>query len=177
MFKIFNYIRNFSIGIFNYIRNFSIGIKYPFWRYRAMKSFDDAGNCTYKTKYWTTWYNEIPEGWRKAFGKQLSKEILKAGKQCLKEHKKEHLTWDNLITWQQIKEKWGSLCLYASAVSPIMRVLEKYETLSIGYCMYCGKPARYYTKGWVSMVCEDCAAKLEKTHIVRLSENEIPKNA
>lgn len=138
------------------IKNYFFCLKYPFWRFRSIKRYNDNGDCIYKTRYWTTWYEEIPDGWRKAFGKQLSKEILKAGKQYLKEHKKEHLTWDNLIFWQQIKEKWGELCLYASAVRPIMRILEKYEILSIGYCMNCGKPARYHTTGWITYVCENC---------------------
>lgn len=27
------------------------------------------------------------------------------------------------------------------------------------YCINCGKPVRYVTRGWVSYICEECAKK------------------
>ena len=62
-------------------------------------------------------------------------------------------------TFEQIKEKWGELCLYASATKEIRDVLDKYELLSSCYCINCGKPARYRTTGWVEYYCEDCFIK------------------
>ena len=35
-----------------------------------------------------------------------------------------------MIQWQQIKEKWGHLCLYACGTKEILGVLSKYEELS-----------------------------------------------
>lgn len=97
----------------------------------------------------------IMPGWQKAFGKQLSDEILAAGKQYRKE-KHKHIRWTRMLSWQDIKQKWGYLCLYNSSIASISAITEKYEHLSIGYCENCGKPARYCTGGYVSFICEDC---------------------
>ncbi len=123
------------------IRNYFFCKKYPFWKLT--------------NTYSHTWYDSIPEGWQKAFGKQLSNDIKKAGMPFIKKGKK----WEQLLSWEQIKEKYGELCLYASASKEIMKVLEKYELLSIGYCIYCGKPARYKTNGWIEYYCEKCLEK------------------
>ena len=123
------------------IRNYFFCKKYPFWKLT--------------NTYSHTWYDNIPEGWQKAFGKQLSNDIKKAGMPFIKKGKK----WEQLLSWEQIKEKYGELCLYASASKEIMKVLEKYELLSIGYCIYCGKPARYKTNGWIEYYCEKCLEK------------------
>lgn len=132
-------------------KNFFFLLKYPFWKARNVWSGKFMG-------YSYTLYDEIPEGWRKAFGKELSEEIKKAGKESRKRLHK-HLSWKNMLTFQQIKEKWGELCLYASATSEIRFVLDKYELLSQGYCINCGKPARYLSKSWVEFYCEDCFDK------------------
>lgn len=97
----------------------------------------------------------IPEGWRKAFGKELLKDIKKAGKLSRKNAHK-HLSWKKMIQFQEIKEKWGLLCLYASATDEIMKVLDKYEYLSQFYCINCGKPTKYVTKGYITYICQDC---------------------
>lgn len=46
--------------------------------------------------------------------------------------------------------------MYASTPDYIQDILDKYEVLSYGYCICCGKPARYCTSGWISYLCEDC---------------------
>lgn len=134
------------------IKNYFFCKKYPFWRQTNVWTGKYLG-------YSYTWYDDIPEGWQKAFGKQLSDEIKQVGEKYLKEHKGKK--WKDILYWEQIKEKWGELCLYASAIEEIMKVLEKYEMMSIGYCILCGKPARYKTKGWVSFLCENCYDRLE----------------
>ena len=103
-------------------------------------------------------YDSIERGWKIAFGKQLSKDIKKAGKESRRRVGK-HLPWKKMIRWEQIKEKWGSLCLYATSTKEIQEVLDRYELLSSGYCINCGKPARYKTSGWVEYYCEDCMIK------------------
>ena len=105
--------------------------------------------------YSTGWHHFISTGWWKAFGKQLSDEIKEAGLASRRRLGKK-IPWRDLIRWNDIKEKWGGLRLYASATSEIEHVLEKYELLSIGYCERCGKPARYVTHGYVEYLCEDC---------------------
>ena len=132
-------------------KNFFFLLKYPFWKSRNVWTGEFSG-------YAYTWYDCIEIGWRKAFGKQLSDEIRAAGKAYLKTHPKAR--WKDILQFQQIKEKWGSLCIagpYSSSIEEIEKILEKYEHKSYGYCIHCGKPARYMTRlGWVSFMCKDC---------------------
>lgn len=146
-------------------KNFFFCLKYPFWKSRNVWNDKFSG-------YGYTWYDDIPAGWRIAFGKQLSDDILKAGKETRKRLHK-HISWKKMISFQQIKEKWGELCLYASASEEIEKVLDYYEHLSQGYCICCGKPARYLTTGWVEFMCEDCFEKHLKSH--SLTDEEIEK--
>lgn len=129
-------------------KNFFLCLKYPFWKATNVWDKSFLG-------YSFTWYEAIPKGWRKAFGKELSKDIKLAGKATRKRLHK-HIKWKDLINWEQIKEKYGELCLYASASEEIQKILEKYECKSIGYCFICGKPARYKTRDWIEFYCEDC---------------------
>lgn len=95
-----------------------------------------------------TLYDHIPEGWRKAFGNQLSKEL------------KKQLKKDNQLKtfrFSQIKEKYGTLRLYNFGCSEeCMKLLNKYEKLSKEYCIECGKKAKYKTEGYVLYLCEEC---------------------
>jgi len=136
-----------NYNIFRYIKNFFFCLRFPFWRSRNVWTGEFYG-------YSYTWYDHIPEGWRKAFGIQLSKDIKKAFKEDKKENKK--LKWKDALYWEQIKEKWGGLRLYASASNHIYEVLDKYEELSFKYCINCGKPTEYVTSGWVTYLCGDC---------------------
>ena len=152
-------------------KNFFFLLKYPFYRaYNVWK----GKFCGYSF----TEYDNIPKGWRIAFGKQMSEEIKKAGKESRKRLSK-HLSWKKMIQWQQIKEKWGELRLYASATDEIREVLDKYELLSTGYCLFCGKPARYRTYGWIEYLCSDCFEKEVKPNKedyekCRLTKKDIP---
>ena len=53
------------------IKNFFFCLKYPFWKLRNVWTGKFRG-------YESTFYDWIPDGWRIAFGKQLSKDIKKA---------------------------------------------------------------------------------------------------
>ena len=134
------------MSLINKIRNYFFIKKYPF-----MKWYGDPlyiGYPQYKKPSLThTWYDEIPEGWRKAFGKQLLEE-LKNVIQASKDKSD--------FAWEQIKEKYGGLRLYANCTKAVQEVLGKYELMSEGYCIRCGKPARYKTRGWITYFCEDC---------------------
>ena len=139
----FNYIS----AIFHPIKFFKC-LKYPFIKTRNRWTGKFMG-------YTFTEDEQIPRGWYKAFGKDLLNDIKKAGKESRKRIGK-HLSWKKMITWEQIKEKFGTLRLYASATDEIMLVLDKYEIMSRFYCINCGKKAKYVTHGWIEYYCEDC---------------------
>ena len=158
--KIINWFKYFGCGWkfpFNYLSaifhpiKFFKCLKYPFLKERHIWTGKFMG-------YAYTEDDSIPNGWRIAFGKDLIKDIKKAGKESRKRLHK-HLSWKKLITWEQIKEKYGTLRLYASATEEIMHVLNKYEILSSFYCIDCGKISEYVTKGWIEYYCKDCYLK------------------
>jgi len=95
--------------------------------------------------------DNMPTGWRKAFGIQMCKEIKHALKKinCLKEYR-----------IMQIKEKYGSLRWYdAGNNAEIQNIINKYEEISARTCINCGKPAEYISRGWISPYCENCIDK------------------
>lgn len=145
------------------IKNYFLCKKYPF-----LKMYNAWNGKFMGYKY--TWYDDIPEGWQKAFGKQLLEEL----KSVLIE---ESASKDFRFT--QIKEKWGNLRLYTNGTTDkIQTILEKYELLSECYCIKCGKPARYVSIGWVEYYCEDCKNELKYANnnltFKRLSKEDIP---
>lgn len=96
----------------------------------------------------STELDAMDNGWRKAFGISICKEI----KTALKKYgylRKYRIT--------QIKEKWGELCWYdAGAPQEVFDIIRKYEGISRMTCIECGKPAKYRSTGWVEPYCEDC---------------------
>ena len=132
---------------FRWTKNFIFCLRYPFWKSRNVWTGKFLG-------YNSTWYDAIPKGWRKAFGKQLSKDIKKAIKMSHKSYPS--INMNNAIQWRQIKEKYGTLRLYADTTHEVFEVLNKYEELSSKYCIQCGKPAEYVSDGWIEYLCEEC---------------------
>ena len=130
------------------LKNFFFLLKYPFYRayHRSTGKF-----CGYSY----TEYDAIEDGWKNAFGKALSDDIKLAGK-LSRERLHKHLSWKKMIQWQQIKEKWGHLCLYASGTQEILDVLNKYEELSKKHCIHCGRSTKYKTTGYMLYLCENC---------------------
>lgn len=127
--------------IFRCIKNYFFCKRYPFMQARNVWTGEPCG-------YEFTWYDDIPKGWRKAFGKQFLKEL----KRVLKKNNEMES-----FRFHQIKEKYGSLRLYSgSATSETLNVLLKYESLSEKYCYFCGKPVKYETQGYILYVCEKC---------------------
>lgn len=127
------------------------------WLYAKVKILDWIEKYPYQWIHFLdtySWFDAIPYGWRKAFGKQMIKEIadaLKAegGRKALKEFR---------IT--DIKEKWGSLSLYASGYNDeVMKIIEKYEYISLRTCIKCGKTAYGITEGWITPLCKECFDK------------------
>lgn len=151
------------ISAFLHPKRFFFLQKYPFWKVRNVITGKFVG-------YDVSWYECIPEGWRKAFGKQLTEDIASALRQDGIPKRK----WAEAVYWSDVKEKYGSLRLYASATKAVDRVLSKYECLSIGYCINCGKPARYITSGWIEYICEDCERATPNEADDRLTTEDIP---
>lgn len=118
--------------------------KYPF-----LKDSDD---------YRTTWLDDLEEGWRVEFGTQLCNELKEA---IEKDGCEETFGFD------QIKEKYGSLRLYAHGYNyrgNVDNVLCKYEELSKYICGHCGNPATKITKGWIYPVCDKCGSYITGEH-------------
>lgn len=102
--------------------------------------------------YESTWWDEIPVGWTKAFGEQMCDELLEILKKA-----------DYVDEYQivQIKEKFGGLRWYDNGVPDIVwdeykDWLYKYEELSFKTCIFCGEPATRMTTGWILPVCDSC---------------------
>ena len=116
---------------------------------------------------YTKW-DDIPEGWAKAFGKQYLKELGDAVKRMPKKKRKQFCIL-------QIKEKWSKLIVYVACASDeVYDIIHKYEDLSYKICINCGKPAVKYTSGWVCPYCEDCFNKItnnRKKFLEKISTN------
>lgn len=121
--------------------------KYPFLQPRDWR--DDP----YPDEdYSFTYLDDMPVGWKKAFGEQMCEEIM----QVLSED-------GNVDNYRvlQVKEKYGTLHWYDNGVSDkVYEILNKYEDLSERTCCNCGKPATAYSTGWISPWCDECAAKI-----------------
>lgn len=54
----------------------------------------------------------------------------------------------------QIKEKYGTLCIYMSAETEEMsKIIRAAEEKSIGTCERCGRPGRLRGRGWYYTAC------------------------
>lgn len=131
-------------------RNKELVEKYPFLLPR--NAFSGEVDKDYDYTY--TMLDEMPEGWRIAFGEAMCKEIL----ECLT---KENCLEKFRIT--QIKEKYGYLCFYTNFhTDELRKIINKYENQSIRTCIHCGKPATKITLGWISPFCDECIFKSEE---------------
>lgn len=140
--------------------------RYPFW---APYNVWTDRFCGYDH----TLYDWIPNGWKSVFGPSLTLDIVEA----LERDNIPKRKWHEALKFQDIKEKYGTLRLYATTTKKVQQVLDKYECLSRGYCIECGKPARYVTSGYISYLCEDCYRKTADKygeHGDRLTLDDIP---
>ena len=131
--------------------------KYPFLLPRNL--WTDEPYEDYDYSY--TKLDSMPNGWRKAFGEQMCKEIAEILKEA---------DWVDKYRITQIKEKFGSLCWYYGGVpSSISQKLHdcvnKYGKLSFRTCISCGKPATVMSTGWISPFCDDCSKSVRDKFI------------
>ena len=125
--------------------------RYPFLLPRD--GWNDTVREDYDYSY--TELDEMPKGWRKAFGNMMMEEL------------REVLVEENFLDGfriLEIKEKWGELRLYTNYHNDkIERIIKKYTTLSRNICIHCGKPDTHMTYGgWYSPVCEECHEKRQQ---------------
>lgn len=129
--------------------------KYP-WLYPVSEY---TGKPLENYDYSFTWMDDIPLGWNIAFGKQMIEELGA----LLKKY-----NYQDEYSICQIKEKFGGLRWYdngfpTEGYEEYKEWLDKYEELSFKTCIDCGKPAKYFTRGWITPICEDCAKEYEYT--------------
>ena len=140
--------------------------EFPFLLPRS-RFFDKVPN-NYDYSY--TELDNMPEGWRKAFGIEMCKEI-----------KAELLKHNYLNDYRilEIKEKYGGLRWYSGPTlkdSNLLDIIHKYEDLSFKICIDCGKQAEYISKGWISPYCKNCKKIHEKnsaTKYIPLDKEEL----
>ena len=114
--------------------------------------------------YEYTELDEMPDGWRKAFGEQMCEEI----KQALLRYKDVGETLLDRYRIVQIKEKYGYLRWYDNfSTVEIQEIIRKYEIISQYTCINCGAPATKITRGWVMPFCDACVPENTDTLPVR----------
>ena len=122
------------------IKNCYYCIKYPF-----LNPYPDR---RFFPRY--TYLDDMPIGWKKAFGLQLCKEL----KEALLRVSKDYLRNYRVV---QVKEKFGRLNWYDSGSNvETNKILHKYEEISWHTCCKCGRPATVISQGWICPYCDDC---------------------
>ena len=104
--------------------------------------------------YAYTELDAMPEGWLKAFGLDMIKEIQEY-LNTLPEHARDS------IAIVDIKEKFGYLHVYLTGYNKALReIISKYEQKSKFICIKCGKPATKISTGWICPWCDDCSQQI-----------------
>lgn len=122
--------------------------EYPFLMPR--NRFTDDIPDDYDYSY--TELDEMPDGWRIAFGDDLLKELkdILVRSEFLDKYRIE-----------QIKEKFGTLRWYDNGVphavyDEYIEMMRKYESMSERTCIVCGAKATRMSIGWISPFCDKC---------------------
>ena len=131
------------------LRNKKLYKRYPFLAIRNWRTDEPIG-------YEFTYLDDMPDGWRKAFGKDMCEEIRRV---LIKAN------YLNKYRVVQVKEKYGSLrwydgCAPSSIFHELQDVINKYEEISERTCIRCGRPATRISLGWISPWCDECAERL-----------------
>lgn len=135
------------------LKNKELIERYPFLQPRNIwtDQIPEGFNYNY------TRLDEIPDGWKVAFGLRLCEELRAA---LIEED------YLDKFRFSQIKEKYGRLCLYNFGASEkVHKILHKYEKLSKTTCILCGAPATKISRGWISPYCDDCGIWEEEDYI------------
>lgn len=127
--------------------------RYPFLKYHTQFGGEDLQGYDYDFTY----LDDMPKGWKKAFGIQMCEEL------------RDILIEGNYLDEYQVvqvKEKYGRLCWYDNGVPESVwdkycDWLSKYEDLSEKTCVGCGKAGTMRTSGWISPWCDECYERKE----------------
>lgn len=144
--------------------------RYPFLIPRNAWTDKPIDNYNYDNPSYTL-LDDMPEGWRVAFGEQMCEEIRE---ELLKAQERDpeggyHDINGNTIPYLkgyfpiQIKEKYGELRWYDNGYpvgSKIPSIIDKYAILSQKICFVCGKPAKWISTGWICPWCDNCKDKV-----------------
>lgn len=121
--------------------------RYPFLMPRNLWTNEIPENYDFSHTY----LDDMPDGWRIAFGEEICEEILE-----------ELISTNTLETYRiiQVKEKFGGLRWYDEGGSDRIgqEIVPKYAARSMQTCIHCGKPATKKSTGWIAPWCDDCAA-------------------
>ena len=124
--------------------------KYPF-----LRTTDPWTGDTYDDDdYSSTWLDDMPEGWRRAFGEQMCEEIKEELIRC---------NYLDKYRIMQIKEKFGALRWYDCGIPDgckVWDIVSKYEKISAYTCIKCGEPATKISTGWICPWCDKCAEEV-----------------
>jgi hypothetical protein len=126
-------------------KNYELCMKYPI----LTPSYDSTIQSDYQYEY--TVLDDMPNGWRIAFGEQWAADIQNAVYK---------LTFEELgKTWiTEIKEKYGQLTTYFSYYSKdICEVIDKYTELSKNTCIVCGADVSRSSVMRDYPLCKKCA--------------------
>ena len=136
-----------SYWAFSRKQNEELVEQYPF-----LKPYDPiTGGFLSDYDYAFTALDDMPKGWRSAFGKQMCEEIRE---ELVKEGKLDKYRVD------QVKEKYGQLRWYDHCGTEKIEkeIIPKYEKLSAQTCVVCGNAAATnYERGHAVPLCEKCA--------------------
>ena len=134
--------------------------KYPFLKPKSRWT----GKVRDDYDYDRTDLDNMPDGWRIAFGEEMCAEL----KTIIEKHgsMEEYAILD-------IKEKYGELCWYDYGLASVQEYFDwehKYRLKSRHTCIRCGNKATKISSGWISPYCDECATHLKSIQFVDLEE-------
>ena len=129
------------------LHNWILCGKYQF----LIPRYDWSGEIIEDYDYTSTYLDDIPVGWKIAFGEMMCEEIKQELIRC------NYLDEFRIL---QAKEKFGGLRIYTNGEPvdcKVQQIIDKYSTLSENICVICGKPDVPITNnGWISPYCKKC---------------------
>ena len=129
------------------LHNWLLCGKYPF----LIPRYEWSGEILKDYDYTSTYLDDMPDGWRKAFGEIMCEEIKQELVRC---------NYLNKYRILQIKEKYGELRWYDNGTPidcKVPEIIDNYSMLSQNICIICGKPdVPIINNGWISPYCKKC---------------------
>lgn len=131
-------------------KNYELCMKYPI----LIPTNRWTGETWDDYMYESTELDNMPTGWRIAFGEQWAAEVQETINKLPKKAQE-------TIRIMDLKEKYGYLHQYFSHYTDELdQVINKYTLLSERTCIRCGAPATKISCGWISPWCDACAEKI-----------------